>query len=47
MFIPIRTDSPLRSTPYMNWVLIAVNVAVYLAQEFLGRSSSGQSWWEQ
>src|SRR5215217_1187275 len=47
MFIPIRTDSPLRSTPYMNWVLIGLNVAIYLAQEFLGRSSGGQSWWEQ
>jgi membrane associated rhomboid family serine protease len=29
MFIPLRTDSPLRSTPYMNWALIATNVAVF------------------
>lgn len=29
MFIPLRTDSPLRSTPYANWVLIAANVLVY------------------
>ena len=29
MFIPLRTDSPLRSTPYMNWILIALNVAVF------------------
>ena len=30
--IPIRTDSPLRSTPWMNWVLIAVNVGVFVAE---------------
>ncbi|MDB5296437.1 MAG: hypothetical protein JWO31_2420, partial [Phycisphaerales bacterium] len=26
MFLPIRTDSPLRTTPYLNWALIVVNV---------------------
>ncbi len=31
MFIPLRTDSPLKSTPYMNWLLIALNVAVFAA----------------
>jgi membrane associated rhomboid family serine protease len=31
----------------MNWVLIAVNVLIYLAQEFVGRSEGGPSWWEQ
>jgi membrane associated rhomboid family serine protease len=30
MFIPLRTDSPLRTTPYMNWGLIAANVLVFL-----------------
>src|SRR6266540_705819 len=35
--IPIRTDSPLRSTPWMNWLLIAVNVIVFLIQWFLWR----------
>lgn len=30
MFIPIRTDSPLRRTPYMNWALIIANVLVFL-----------------
>jgi len=30
MFIPLRTDSPLKSTPYMNYALIAANVAMYL-----------------
>ncbi|MDB5173818.1 MAG: hypothetical protein JWN51_2591, partial [Phycisphaerales bacterium] len=29
MLIPLRTDSPLRHTPYMNWALIATNVIVY------------------
>jgi membrane associated rhomboid family serine protease len=29
MFIPLRTDSPLKSTPYMNWFLIAANVLVF------------------
>jgi len=33
LFIPLRTDSPLRSTPYMNWLLIAVNVAVFIATQ--------------
>jgi membrane associated rhomboid family serine protease len=32
MIIPIRTDSPLRSTPWMNWALIATNVLVFMAQ---------------
>lgn len=31
LFIPLRTDSPLRSTPYMNWLLIAANVVVFAA----------------
>ena len=30
MIIPLRTDSPLRSTPYMNWGLIAANVVVFM-----------------
>jgi len=29
MFLPLRTDSPLRSTPYMNWLIIAANVLVF------------------
>jgi membrane associated rhomboid family serine protease len=28
MIFPVRTDIPLRSRPWMNWVLILVNVAV-------------------
>ena len=33
MFIPIRTDSPLRTTPYMNWALIIANVAIFVVQK--------------
>jgi membrane associated rhomboid family serine protease len=30
--IPLRTDSPLRTTPWTNWVLIVLNVLGFLAQ---------------
>ena len=33
MFFPIRTDSPLRSTPYMNWGIIAANVVAFVVQQ--------------
>ena len=33
MIFPIRTDSPLRSTPYMNWAIIAANVVAFAAQQ--------------
>jgi membrane associated rhomboid family serine protease len=29
MLIPLRTDSPLRSTPWVNWALILANVIVF------------------
>lgn len=32
MFLPLRTDRPLRSTPYMNWLLILANVAIFVVQ---------------
>jgi len=32
MIIPLRTDSPLRRTPYMNWAIIAATFAVFLVQ---------------
>jgi membrane associated rhomboid family serine protease len=37
--IPIRTDTPVRSTPYMNWVLVAANVVCYALQESLFRGN--------
>ena len=33
MIFPIRTDSPLRSTPYMNWAIIAANVVMFAVQQ--------------
>src|SRR4026207_220727 len=41
MFFPIRTDSPLRRTPWMNWLLIAVNMLVYIAQSRDGNHRGG------
>jgi membrane associated rhomboid family serine protease len=41
MFLPIRTDSPLRSTPYANWALIVANLAVFIATASEG-SLTGQ-----
>lgn len=32
MFIPLRTDVPLRRTPWMNWALMLANVLVFAAQ---------------
>jgi len=30
--LPLHTDSPLRRTPWMNWLLIALNVGAFVAQ---------------
>lgn len=35
MFLPLRTDSPLRSIPWANWTLIALNVLGLVLQENL------------
>lgn len=32
MILPIRTDSPLRHTPYVNWTLILLNVGMFIGQ---------------
>jgi len=34
--IPLRTDSRLRATPWMNWGLIAANIAAFVVQSALG-----------
>jgi membrane associated rhomboid family serine protease len=34
MFLPLRTDSPLRTTPYLNWLLILANVLVFVVETF-------------
>lgn len=41
--IPIRTDSRLRYTPWMNWGIIAINVLVFLVQSRLPRLTTA---WE-
>jgi membrane associated rhomboid family serine protease len=33
MFLPISTDNPLRTTPYTNWLLIALNVLAFAGQK--------------
>jgi membrane associated rhomboid family serine protease len=32
MILPIRTDSPLRSKPWMNWAIILANIGAYVIQ---------------
>src|SRR5271170_1695128 len=32
MFFPIRTDCPLRSTPWANWLLIFLNFVVFFIE---------------
>jgi membrane associated rhomboid family serine protease len=32
MIIPLKTDSPLRGVPWMNWALIVANVVVFATQ---------------
>src|SRR5215213_7850982 len=34
--IPLRTDSRLRATPWMNWTLIAANIAAFIVQSAFG-----------
>src|SRR6478672_10300595 len=46
MFIPLRTDASLRTTPYMNWALIVANVLIWVAQEVFSRNvSEGELSW--
>lgn len=35
MFLPIRTDAPIRHQPWMNWLLIFGNVVAFVAQRNL------------
>jgi membrane associated rhomboid family serine protease len=43
MIIPLRTDSPLRRTPYMNWALIAANFAVFFVELAYNPDQPGDS----
>ncbi len=44
MFLPIKTDSPLRSVPWMNWLLIGINVIVFAVQS-QDQSGTGLRGW--
>jgi membrane associated rhomboid family serine protease len=44
MFIPLRTDSPLRTTPYMNWALIAGNTVAFIIQLHFQRDGRDEAW---
>jgi membrane associated rhomboid family serine protease len=48
MFLPIKTDVPIRHTPVVNYALIAINVLVFIViSQIMGRTSSGQRLEEQ
>ena len=34
--LPLRTDTPLRARPWMNWLLILANVVLFLVQRAPG-----------
>src|SRR5215471_4282383 len=34
MILPIRTDSPLRSKPWMNWAILGVTLAMGVVEAF-------------
>ncbi|MBC8107285.1 MAG: rhomboid family intramembrane serine protease, partial [Anaerolineae bacterium] len=40
MLFPIRTDVPLRITPWMNWALILLNVLMFIVQS----TDQGSAW---
>ena len=39
MILPIKTDSPLRAIPWVNWLLISANVLMFIAQRQLPAST--------
>ncbi len=42
MIIPLRTDRPLRHSPYTNWALIAANVLVFIYTHYINPSVVGR-----
>jgi len=40
--LPLRDEYPTLRTPYVNYILIAINVVVYIWQFFVGQSNPGQ-----
>jgi membrane associated rhomboid family serine protease len=41
MILPIRTDSPLRSRPWMNWAIIAATLAMGVVETFTDQFKNG------
>lgn len=41
IFIPVRTDSPVRRVSYVNFALIAANVLIFMATDVFGRLGDG------
>ena len=39
MLLPIRTDNPLRATPWMNWGIILLNVVVFMLTQRAAQGS--------
>lgn len=46
MFLPIRTDSPLRTSPYMNWALLVINVLMFVAQNLIASPTGYGDWYD-
>jgi membrane associated rhomboid family serine protease len=44
--LPLGTDNPIRSRPYVNIALVAANVAVFLAVDVLGNASPVMREWK-
>jgi membrane associated rhomboid family serine protease len=44
LFLPIRTDSPVRRLPLANYALIALNVLAYLSTNLLVDLAGGAEW---
>src|SRR3954470_11187349 len=44
MLIPIRTDTPLRRTPYTNYALIIANIAAFIVQMSVLKGSKLDAW---
>jgi membrane associated rhomboid family serine protease len=43
MLIPIRTEAPVRRTPYVNYALIGINVVIFFLLDGVGRMN-GATW---
>ncbi|MEE8169116.1 MAG: rhomboid family intramembrane serine protease [Phycisphaerae bacterium] len=46
ILFPIRTDSPVRHVPYVNYALIAINILIFFVLDVLGTSTLA-TWGEQ